>query len=394
MFEYVCVHPKEPEGTKFDLGLLAESLIFYGKVYLVIPANALPGLIQQIGPDLLLELISEGYFHILYMDKVIGALTKNTGTPFELYEMWIAHTDLMKLEINSQQAFISATGKSGKGRRLSRRFLQHVKIIEYPKEILKNIHWEMQEGVYIEEYIRRLIKRNQTSTFANLSQLKYRFIEIPGRGFQLKTNLNLSAMREAGINTSELEKPVSILAHYGKIVADMSIWAQLNSEVALTPRQTDVLSARVDKLLERCSVASINISSFQDFVFDDARAIREVINQGGREFRDIIPIIQRARKFRDWLSAHQPDTNLLKAYHKEVRTDTWIDRLPVKFARWFIFTGVGVGIELMGGGGVGIAGGVVLSVLDSFFLDKIVKGWKPNQFIEGPLTRFLEIKKS
>jgi len=204
------------------------------------------------------------------------------------------------------------------------------------------------------------------------------------------SNLNILAVRNPGIDTSELEDPASILAHYGKIVGDMSLWAQLNSEAAVSPRQSDLLATRVDKLLERQIATATRISAFQDFVFDDARAIREVVNQGGREFKELLPVIQKARRFSEWLSTKPPNVDLLKAYHKEVTAGTWIEKLPVKIARWSLFTGAGVAIDFMGGGGIGTAGGVGLSALDSFFLDKIIKGWKPNQFVEGPLRQFVE----
>lgn len=46
------------------------------------------------------------------------------------------------------------------------------------------------------------------------------------------------------------------------------------------------------------------------------------------------------------------------------------------------------------GGGLGTLGGVALSALDSFVLDRMLKGWKPNQFVEGPLRRFLDGEKT
>jgi hypothetical protein len=39
----------------------------------------------------------------------------------------------------------------------------------------------------------------------------------------------------------------------------------------------------------------------------------------------------------------------------------------------------------------GAIAAAALSAGDAFLLDKILKGWKPNQFIEGPLKQFLSI---
>jgi len=178
MFERVCVPPKEPEGTKFDLGLLAESLIFYREVYLVLNASSLRGLIRQLGPDLFLNLILDEYLHVRYIDHVLVALTKNQGTPFELYDIGFVTMDRLNIETTAREAFISETGKSGRGRRLANRFCQHVQLINYPIEIPNKIAQDMQDGVYLEEYIRRRLIGIKTSDVPNLEQLSLEFVRI------------------------------------------------------------------------------------------------------------------------------------------------------------------------------------------------------------------------
>jgi hypothetical protein len=71
--------------------------------------------------------------------------------------------------------------------------------------------------------------------------------------------------------------------------------------------------------------------------------------------------------------------------------ETLIDKLPHKIIRWSLFTGAGVAIDLLGAGGIGTAGGVLMSAADSFLVDRIAKGWKPVQFVNGPLRRSREV---
>jgi hypothetical protein len=84
-----------------------------------------------------------------------------------------------------------------------------------------------------------------------------------------------------------------------------------------------------------------------------------------------------------------PNQDLVKAYFRESTTSTWIDKLPVKAARWSLFTGAGVVLDLAGAGGVGTLAGVAVSAFNDFVLEKLARGWKPNQFIEGPLKKFV-----
>jgi hypothetical protein len=73
-----------------------------------------------------------------------------------------------------------------------------------------------------------------------------------------------------------------------------------------------------------------------------------------------------------------------------VTQSTWVDKLPSKTIRWLLFSGAGLGLDAMGAGGVGTALGIGLGAVDSFFLDSILKGWKPNQFVEGSLAPFVK----
>jgi hypothetical protein len=55
-----------------------------------------------------------------------------------------------------------------------------------------------------------------------------------------------------------------------------------------------------------------------------------------------------------------------------------------------IFTGVALSASVATKPAVGAAIGVALNTVDYFLLDKLDHGWKPNQFVEGPLRDFVK----
>src|SRR5262245_56439477 len=112
MFERICLPPKEPKGTSFDLGLLAESLIFYKDVSLILGANSLTGILEQLGPDLLLELLAEHHIQVYYIDHMFGAITKGAGTPSPIFGVGLIHAESLDLERAAHEAFARAIGKS------------------------------------------------------------------------------------------------------------------------------------------------------------------------------------------------------------------------------------------------------------------------------------------
>ena len=388
MFERICIPPIEPEGTRFDLGLIAESLLFYSETFLIVAGNNLSGLVRQLGPELLFRLIDEHQLQVRFINHHLGAVTGNKGTPFERYDVGFISAEKDSIESAAQKAFIEVTGKSGKGRRLAARFCRSAEPIKYAKSITNNITEDMKRGIFLEQFIkRRLVSLGAVRSEREIPAFRYRFQPDPGRGFALDTNLEL---RKLDSKFSELSDPASILAHYGTTVANMSLWAQISSEVAVYPRQADVISARLEPMLKEYSKQQNEVAAYQEFVLDDSRAIREAINSGARSFDELIVILERARKFKEWLSELSEDTNLIKQYHKDITSDSWIDKLPSKSARWALFTGAGIGIDAAGAGGIGTAAGVTLSALDTFFLDQLLRGWKPHQFVESTLRKFTQ----
>lgn len=388
MFERICIPPIEPDGTRFDLGLVAESLLFYSETFLIVAGNNLSGLVRHLGPDLMFRLIDEHQLKVRFIDHNLGAITGNKGTPFERYDVGLIHAEKHSLESAAQNAFIEVTLKSGRGRRLAARFCRSVKPIKYTESITNRITEDMTRGIFLEEFIkRRLVSLGAVRSASEIPAFKYHFQLDPGRGFVLDADLEL---RKLVSRFSELSDPASILAQYGTTVANMSLWAQISSEVAVYPRQADVISARLEPMLKEYSRQQKEVAAYQEFVLDDSRAIREAINSGARSFDELVVVLERARKFKEWLTDLSEDTSLIKQYHKDVTSDSWIDKLPSKSARWALFTGAGIGIDAAGAGGVGTAAGVALSALDTFFLDQLMRGWKPHKFVEGTLRGFIQ----
>ena len=50
---------------------------------------------------------------------------------------------------------------------------------------------------------------------------------------------------------------------------------------------------------------------------------------------------------------------------------------------------LGIAVETIFSGGTGIAASLGIGAFDHFLIDKILKGWRPDQYVEGPLRRFL-----
>jgi hypothetical protein len=180
-----------------------------------------------------------------------------------------------------------------------------------------------------------------------------------------------------------------LLAHVIAAREALEAAAIQDAEIATDPAHAIAAATTLQFVLDRARKSSSTIASFQDFVFEDGKALREAVNSGTKSLKDLLTLLTHARRFRDWISTQPPDTDLMKAYYKECVRDTWVDKLPGKSVRWLLFTGLGAAIDAAGAGGLGTAIGLTVSAGDAFLLDRMIRGWRPSQFVEKKLRDYV-----
>ena len=126
-----------------------------------------------------------------------------------------------------------------------------------------------------------------------------------------------------------------------------------------------------------------------------------MIASGERTPHDLINFLEHedTRKFKAWLATQDPDAALVKEYDRAVFGRTgWTQRLPFRVGKLFAFGGLGVGVDAALGTmglasvatmGLSAATDMLTNASDEFVLSELLKGWKPNQFVEGPAKDFL-----
>ncbi|MGI9091177.1 MAG: hypothetical protein ACR2GG_08755, partial [Gemmatimonadaceae bacterium] len=136
-----------------------------------------------------------------------------------------------------------------------------------------------------------------------------------------------------------------------------------------------------------------DIALFSEMLLHNGLAIREAVNSGERTFPEVMRLLERGRRFKDWLRDQPHNDHLLEAYLRDATATTWAERLPRKAFRWIVFQGLGAFASSFGAHGVGTTAAMAISIGDTFLLDHLTNGWCPNQFVRGPLEKFARLKK-
>ena len=136
-------------------------------------------------------------------------------------------------------------------------------------------------------------------------------------------------------------------------------------------------------------VLSTGFSTFKEFAIPHNGSIAELINSGTRTFEDLRKLLSEAEQFKAWLHDQPPEGDLAKAYVEEVTRLSWRTGSVTKNLRFILFNGAQIAAGAAIAGPIGAAAGLALAATDSYLLDRLLAGWKPHQFVRGPLEKFL-----
>jgi hypothetical protein len=375
------------------LGFLAECLLFYKKVRVVAGAGSFPYLVRCCGPDELLELLQMGVLEIEFFDNMTGVATggSNIGP---LHELKAFHTGSMRYPQVSRRLFDELAGPSGKrANKMFRLFERYVERSEYTIDMLQEAQADILDPAYVPAAVGSLLPL-LAPKYSVPKPLVFQVKPVlKGGTYKVTTNIDfVEANRSLGLppqGPPSLSE-ASLLGHVADTRRDLIVGSRLQSEFAVAPERVLVASHKLAEVLAAAGTGTKIAEMFQETVVDEVPSIRDVVNSGKRNFRDVIRLVQQADKFKEWLRKQGGTEDLRDAYCKEVSHLDWADKLPPKSLRFLMMTAAGLVVGAVASPVVGAAVTTALSASDTFLLDKLLKGWKPNQFIEGPLKQFLK----
>jgi hypothetical protein len=211
------------------------------------------------------------------------------------------------------------------------------------------------------------------------------FRAIPtDNGFYIDSNYNFLQLnhqyhKTVPIEHSSLSRPF-LIQHILDARMDLQVASFHLAEVVTTPGTAKILQRKLNEILVKRDRNRGQIAAFQDIFLRDAYAVREAINSGDRSFSEFIDVLEKASRYKQWLRSLNPDQNLIEEYQRRVTSSTWVEKLPTKVLRFALTTISGVANPAVG---------VAMGAADSFIVDRLGRGWKPHQFVQRVLRRFV-----
>lgn len=387
MFKAITYKNTIGPGPLIDIGALAEGLLFYERVAIVGDSGTIRDLLSRIPPFVVLSLLQDGRLEFHYLGDQVGVSTTPLSNGKSIHSLISFSSPNHTIEKFGPKAFKDAAGGTSQAKFGASQFSRLLRPIDHSEFDQASVLQALADNHSTQLSVLSLI-REVVPTF-NIPNETYFKIERENNGFYIDTNLDFDALNsiyhQSVPSTHSSLSEAYLLALIQGAYQATYFAAKLDAEVAVHPIERVVQAKAVEAVALRYSNSQAQIDSFTDLTLPCSHAIREAINSGRVPFSSVVKLLDSADRFRHWLHQQPPDSNLLRTYYQETVKESWVEKLPAKSARWSIFTAVGLGLDAFGAGGLGTVAATGLSALDAFVLDKLIKGWKPHQFVEKDL---------
>jgi hypothetical protein len=398
VFKRILVHRPAKTNQRVDLGLVAETLLFYQHMDLIIDYGSLQGFVADVGMDSLVTLLERPEVTMTFMSNAAGVHSQRKGL--------LEHHGfrLMQLarpsggsDLNNETRLRSALQRGNNDTPPTDEQLRRIVDVVHFAEIgadrrpEANLGRAIKDDLSDRDYTSRAssaLIRSMIPGFDVPVDWRFEMVPITEEGFICVSNYDFGTLNQ---QHGALTRPyIAALLFDARMVLNLA--AQYGTELMADPRIEAIIDVKLADILRKSRRSTQQIAALQSLTLNNGHAVREAINSGERSFGEFLELLDMASRFKEWLANVDPTVENLTHHYQNVCGNHWIDTLPGKTLRFGFFTGAGAIIEALGVPGATKIG-LGLGAADTYLTDSIIKGWRPNQFIERTLQPFVNNEK-
>lgn len=389
MFENIILRRSE-RGGPITAGKIAESLLYYQNVHLVIDHGTLMYLIRQLGAQYFLNLLRMKLFSAVYCEENIGThTTRYNGTEFHSFVCFKFYGDKNNEKISSEEdRLFYRLHRAGFNKKMAKNFSKSFLKIVPLRNLSGNYFSDkkiielMKNDFYDKDFTKIAIKKillNFPCKYDIGDNFTFDIVDTDA-GFMVLTDINVDEFNKL-MPDNEKVTIAHLIDRVSSSRLDMTIASFYGGDFATDKINSELIQARSNFILKRSGINSDEICTFIKVTIPDAPCIKEVIDTGKKSFDDFLKLLSRSKKFKIWLNGVNPDEGLVRSYMNDISSESWAQKIPSKTIRYSICSIAGINNPLLG---------LLSSFVDSFLVEKIFNGWRPNHFVSKDLTTFVK----
>lgn len=393
MFEKIILRRSE-SGGPISAGQLSEALLFYQKVHIVFDRGTVIHLAKHIGLDGLLAVLRRPDVNAVYCEESLGTISNPIGSQtahsFAAFTI-VGHHGLGKYKSSTEvvQHMLEREGfKKSDCRRFSNEFHELVPVRKLSGDyflkggITSAAKGDLSDREFLLKAVNEVLRLtpgvDQSRGFTRFD------IWDTELGFYVLTDIDfklINLRRSLEVPPLEPINSAHMLSSILDARADLAIASFYGGDFVTSAAMSIIIQIRHLELLRRTGINADSLCQFHEINFPDCPSIREVIDARDREFEDMLRLLDKADRFKDWLAGVSPDEGIMRAYLREATAASWVQKIPAKSLRYVMTTAIGA---------LNPIAGALASIGDSFLVEKVLGGWRPNHFIDNRLSPFLQ----
>jgi hypothetical protein len=376
-----------------DMGKLSEYLLFYRNIKWVCHPSSAVHLANKIGTTAFSQLIDDFGLELYLLRDHFTVLTHKTGfdVRHDIGNFEIAQT-AGNIKIDDEKFIDFAIGRASvtndsllttlrKGR-----LIRHNDSFYFGQTIADTRKDLFNKNLFTED-ARQIIK----STCPHFDLPKDFFFYgsiLPDGHFTIKTNLSYIELRKYMPNADAQYGPKDLLTQILQARHDLALCATQRSDFLVDTHSMSFIQQRVQALFDRTMQSRQQINLFTEHAIGtDASLSDRIRNQ--IDFSKFLEVLEKAKKFKDYIHQLDDRSDLISQYMADVMKEASINKGSRKYYRYVVMAGAGLIAEAAMPSGYGLAVSLGIGATDSLLIDKIARGWRPNQFIDEQLQPFL-----
>ena len=392
MFDRVVLRRAE-NGSLVTAGQIAEALLYYQSVHLVLDPGTLMALAQQVGLARLKALLELPRLSAVFCEETIGTFTNKVGitefhdfaaATFTGHENGQLPTPYDRVVLQLERKGFSPKD----ARRFSLWFVGKVVARKLSGNhfvkggIAEAARADLGDNANMQIAIRQAVIHADDQYFNNDEPLSIDLIRTPN-GVCAFTNIDfgkINTHRHAKVPSQDAVTMANLLTTILEARADVAMASHYSGDFMTSEVASTLIRLRCAELLQSAKERADSRQQFVDVILPDAPSLAECIDSGERSFDEFLQLLSSARRFKNWISSVNVDENLVSAYITAITSEDQIQGIKGKTLRYALTTGAGFANPVAG---------ILTSLADTFLVEKLLGGWRPNHFVARRLDPFV-----
>lgn len=411
MFNNICL-----KNDKLNIGVLCESLLFYQNVSVLAGRDDLIRLFKRCSIRGVEQLIKEGRLTIYIGEEHLGPaiLPIDQKNNINGYILDTYSSKSSTYEKVLFQAFDQITKNVQTSLKLVKEFAPLVKPFTYSQSISSLVKNDFNDANFLRNSLYEYINDQapgiihspfdiEVSIIEENPELATKFFGEPRDLFRFESNLPIDKIQNEQIARTHITRQSDIYSGYLlsllESIGDVNTAMQLSSEILTRELHSSIIKYKFKELYDKVTKSQFNINEFNDEVLTDYHSVGEAVRLHKLPFSKFLEILHISDRFKSWLKDSPDDPGLLAQYYKATAKDGKFESFPLKHMKFVLSASIGWAIgqytdpkiaeDLLGASInqtiLSTVFGTTFNAIDTFYIDQLLKGWKPNQYVEGKL---------